>query len=260
MDNNIIKFNDWAIIEEHIQYIDNLKLSINENKINIESILKKTFDKYNKVSKVSFKKILRYTFIFLLSYTSLTNIKNIIKNDNIENKETIEVIEEVVEDIGFKNALELEVSENGINLIKDHEKLKLKAYSIGDGMITIGYGHAERIGKSKYKLGQRISEETANMLFEKDLKNASDGVKRIFKQWSDNGIDVQITQDMFDSLVSMTFNSGIGNIRKSDFIQHLKKMDYIKAGETIKTFAVSKKFKGLEKRRKDESKLFLSIF
>jgi GH24 family phage-related lysozyme (muramidase) len=58
----------------------------------------------------------------------------------------------------------------------------------------------------------------------------------------------------------MTFNAGVGNIRKSDFIQHLKSGDYIKAGESIKTFATSKKFGGLEKRRKDEAKLFLSIF
>ncbi len=257
--NDIIRYNEWVIIEEHIKYIDSLSNTINEGKIDISDVIKKTIDKCKNLSKKSVKKILKYTFMFLLAYTTLSNIVDIFKS-NDTNQPIIEVVDEVVDDMGFKDPLDLEVSESGKELIKVHEQLKLKAYSIGDGMITIGYGHAERISVSKYKIGDEISKEEANRLFEEDLKNASDGVDRIFKQWKKDGNDIKVTQDMYNSLVSMTFNAGVGNIRKSDFIQHLKSGDYMKAGESIRTFAISKKFGGLEKRRKEESKLFLSIF
>lgn len=256
---DIIKYNEWIIIEEHIKYIDSLSNTINEGKIDINGVIKKTIEKCKNLSKKSVKKILRYTFMFLLAYTTLTNIVDIFKSNEVE-QPVIEVVDEVVDDMGFKDPLQLEVSESGKNLIKEHEQLRLKAYSIGDGMITIGYGHAGRVKVSKYKIGDKITEEEANRLFEEDLREASDGVDRIFKQWKKDGKDIKVTQDMYNSLVSMTFNAGVGNIRKSDFIQHLKSGDYIKAGESIKTFATSKKFGGLEKRRKDEAKLFLSIF
>ena len=79
--------------------------------------------------------------------------------------------------------LSIKLSEDGLNHIKKFERLKLKAYSIGDGMVTIGYGHAERKRKSKYKIGDKISKEEANKLLQQDLQIATAGVKRIFNQW-----------------------------------------------------------------------------
>ncbi len=54
----------------------------------------------------------------------------------------------------WKKGYEFSISKKGINHIKQEEKLRLKAYDIGDGMITIGYGHAEPMETSKYKLVQ----------------------------------------------------------------------------------------------------------
>ena len=77
-----------------------------------------------------------------------------------------QVAVEVVQESQFKNAKELTLSDEGWNHIKNEEKLKLKAYQIGDGMITVGYGHAERVGDSKYKLGQEISKEEAERMLQ----------------------------------------------------------------------------------------------
>lgn len=156
-----------------------------------------------------------------------------------------------------KDPTTLTTSEEGINLIKHHEKLKLKGYKIGDGRITIGWGHSEPIKSSKYKVGQAISKEEAEQLFKRDLKRAENSVKRIFKQWKEQDINVALTQEMFDAMVSMTFNMGNKGMRTSKFIQHVKKGDLDTAAEAIKNTRVSDKFPGLVKRRNDEYKLFL---
>ena len=134
----------------------------------------------------------------------------------------------------------------------------LKAYKIGDGKITVGWGHAEPVGRSKFKVGQEITPGEASELLKMDLTTASDGVRRIFKEWEEKGIDVKINQDMFDALVSICFNTGAGGLRRSDMIQHIKSGDYEEAGEKIKTLSVSKKFPGLANRREKESKMFLA--
>lgn len=161
------------------------------------------------------------------------------------------------------------ISNSVKEFIKEHENLRLTAYSIGDGMVTIGYGHAEPEDKSKYKVGDDISQQKAEQLFNMDIKEAEDGVKRLLKYWDDNDIDVKITQSMFDSMVSMAYNMGVSGFRSSEFVQHLKNKDYLAAAEKIKTTRVTAKVKdengnyvmvempGLLDRRLRESELFI---
>jgi lysozyme len=126
-------------------------------------------------------------------------------------------------------------------------------------MITIGWGHAEPISKSKYKIGQSISSDEANVLLTDDLTMAADGVRRMFKDWNESGDYVPINQDMFDALVSLAYNSGVYGIRNSKICRELRKKNYKEAGELIKKFKVSSKFRGLFERRSRESRLFLSF-
>jgi len=166
----------------------------------------------------------------------------------------------------LRDPLTLTTSEEAKKFIKDHEKLRLSAYTLGDKIggkiaITIGYGHAKPEDESKYKVGDKISRAEAERLFEEDLKRKEEGVKRIFKQWKDDGIEVQITQSMFDSMVSMAFNMGIGGLRKTDFIQDVKAGDFMAAAEKIPTERIGKKFsRGLQKRRTAEAELFTKDF
>jgi len=162
----------------------------------------------------------------------------------------------------YKDPLTLTTSEEAKNFIKDHEKLRLSAYTLGDKIggklaITIGYGHAKPYDQSKYKKGDKISRAEAERLFEEDVKRKEEGVKRIFKQWKEQGINVKITQGMFDSMVSMAFNMGINGLRKTDFIQDVKREDFDAALEKIPTERIGTKFaSGLQKRRKAEAELF----
>lgn len=150
------------------------------------------------------------------------------------------------------------LSQNGWDFIRNDEKLRLTAYDIKDGKITIGWGHAEPKKTSKYKVGDTITKSVAQKLLKKDLTKAADGVRRIFKQWEDKGIDVEITQNQFDALVSIAFNMGVSGLRMSQLIQDIKKGNLETAAETIKSEGTSDKFPGLVSRRMRESELFSS--
>jgi lysozyme len=175
----------------------------------------------------------------------------------VEDLEVKEPVEEIVED-NFKKGYDFVLSQNGWDSIKDEEQLRLNPYDIGDGKITVGWGHAEDVAISKYKIGSKISEEEAQKLLKDDLTLAADAVRQVFVEWEEKDIDVEITQDMFDALVSITFNVGVGGMRNSDFIQDLKKGDYESCADSMRTHKSNlfEKFPGLKKRRNHEADIF----
>jgi len=151
----------------------------------------------------------------------------------------------------------LKTSNDGLDFIRDHEKLRLEGYKIGDGMITIGWGHAEPVGTSKYAEGQKISDSEAEKLFRQDIKKVEEGLRSLFVMWREQGLDIKISQHMWDSMVSMAYNMGVNGLRGSDMIQLLKQEDYLAAADSILTTRVDPKFPGLEIRREAEKELFL---
>ncbi len=158
----------------------------------------------------------------------------------------------------LQDPLTLKTSNEGLNFIKEHEKLRLKAYEIDDGMITIGWGHSESVGTSQYVVGQEISEYEAERLFRKDIKKVEEGIRGLFEKWIGQGLDVKISQHMWDSMISMAYNMGVNGLRGSDIIQSLKQEDYLAAADSILTTKIDPiKFPGLENRREAEKELFL---
>jgi lysozyme len=269
MDKNILKY-DQFLLQDHYNYIDSLLIneSIGDN---IVQYLRSVFKRIKNLSIDKKKTLLIYALSSLLMFSNSDKILSVInsdifiKNELVSNPELKEVIKDKLEDSPFKDATTLKVSQDGWNQIKAEEgdpknpgEPVLKAYRLGDGKITVGWGHAEPVKTSKYKVGDKISREEAKDLLKEDLKAAADGVRRIFKEWKDEGIERKITQDQFDVLVSMAYNMGVGGLRRSDVIQHIKKGDYKTAGESIKKQSLSKKFGGLKIRRQRESNLFLS--
>lgn len=107
-------------------------------------------------------------------------------------------------------------------------------------------------------MGQEIDTTEAEILLKQDVKESSDALNRILNTWESKGINIDVTQDMYNVMTSMIFNMGIGNFRKSDFIQLVKKNKLDKAKERIKTTSshLFSEFPGLKKRRKLESELF----
>lgn len=137
----------------------------------------------------------------------------------------------------------MQISENGKNLIKSFEGLRLKAYKVLDSekYYTIGYGHYG----SDVKKDMVITEQQANELFDNDIQKYVNAVNCTSLGFIPN-------QNQFDSLVSFCYNLGVGIMQ--DFIgmssnQVAEEMLlYVNSGGVI--------LEGLVKRRKKEVDLF----
>ena len=233
---------------EYIKNYNNYNDDIILEKLNLKSLLD-TFKSLNS------KKVATFIVGGLLTMMTVTQTINYINNLNLNANQKITLIHTVDK---FKDPLSFWVSNFIYEHIKNHEKLKLKAYRLKDNKITIGFGHAENIGESKFKIGDQITKEQADQLFEQDLQFAYDGVRRIFKEWNKKGINIKLTQNQFDVLVSLAFNMGIDNLRTSDFIQALKRKDIKNASELIKITGLRDGFAGLVDRREEEYNIFIS--
>lgn len=262
-DKLILKYDDF-ILQEHYTFV-NESFSLDD----IKEYLIKVFKRISKASKEHKKKILIAALTLVMATSSeYSKILNIINGDDFIKSEinsTPELSDILYEKLGFKDANNFKLSQKGWDHIKKSEgdaknpgKPVLTAYNIGDGRITIGWGHAEPENTSKYKVDQKISKSEAQKLLKEDLKVAADGVRRMFGQWKEEKIDRKITQEMFDALVSISFNSGVGGLRKSEIAKEIKKGNYKIAGEVIKTFNIDPKFPGLKNRRDKESDMFLT--
>lgn len=109
----------------------------------------------------------------------------------------------------------MKISQRGIDFIKEAEGLVLKEYPCSVRKLTIGYGHVLRKGE-KYPNG--IIKVKAEKLLESDIKEAENTINRY--------VTVKLTQSQYDSLVSLVFNWGSGNFRKSNGLKKLNSSDY----------------------------------
>jgi GH24 family phage-related lysozyme (muramidase) len=152
--------------------------------------------------------------------------------------------------------------------IRDKGEPALRAYNLGDGAYTIGYGHAIFDGENEgydflpnydnIKPGvTRITKTQAETLLKDDIKIAEGIINQILDEWEEQGIKPELTQGMYNTLVSMAYNMGPG-IRTKDFLQSIKKGDFETARELILQTSSSlfDDFPGLQTRRENEAKMF----
>ncbi len=140
----------------------------------------------------------------------------------------------------------MEISSEGIKLIKGFEGLRLNAYRDAVGVLTIGYGHTKNVEE-----GQQITEEEAEALLKSDLEIFEDSVL--------DAVNVPITQHQFDALVSFTYNLGARNFRNSTLLKKLNAEDYEGAANEFLRWnrAGGRVLNGLTRRRAAERDLFL---
>ena len=141
----------------------------------------------------------------------------------------------------------MNISQTGIDLIKQFEGCKLEAYQCSAGVWTIGYGHTG----SDVTKGRKITQNDAESLLKQDLIVHCNNVLKLVK--------VKLNQNQFDALVSFEYNVGYGNLSSSTLLKLLNKGDYTgAAGQFEKwVYAGGKVLAGLQKRRKAEKELFL---
>jgi len=139
----------------------------------------------------------------------------------------------------------MNISQNGIAIIKKFEGCVLKVYLDASGKPTSGYGHTKGITLADVNKPITQAEADANLI--EDLQSSENKVMKYYDKYKWN-------QNEFDSLCSFAFN--IGNIdqltangtRTRTEIAN-KMPEYRKAGGKI--------LAGLVKRREAERQLFL---
>ena len=228
---------------------------------NVQDYINNVISKIKNLPYETKKKYLTIAISTLLGYTSYPTIQTIF--NNLPDKEVKEIVHKIMKKKDkksiFNDGTKLRLSEKGFRHIMDEEQPKLVAYSLGDGKITIGYGHAEPVETTKLKVGDKITKEQAKIYLKQDLKIAADGVRRMFRDWKKQNKNYKVTQDMFDALVSMAFNMGVSGLRNTTFVDYLRDGNYKTAGRLIKQTKINNDtFPGLEKRRNRESDMFLS--
>ena len=143
----------------------------------------------------------------------------------------------------------MNISQKGINLIKNFEGCRLTAYKCPANILTIGYGHTG----SDVHTGQKITQEEAEKLLRQDLIVHCNNVSRLVK--------VPLNQNQFDALVSFEYNVGYGAFMNSTLLKLLNQKKYKEASEQFGRwrFAGGKILAGLVKRREAEKQLFLQV-
>ena len=140
----------------------------------------------------------------------------------------------------------------GIELIKNFEGLRTTAYKCPAGVWTIGYGHTGTVDGKLISGGMTITAAKATELLKKDLAE--------FEAAVNSSVTAPITQNMFDALVSFSFNVGAGALRRSALLRKLNAKDYNGAANEFPLWnkAGGKVLNGLVRRRKAEKELFLT--
>ena len=136
----------------------------------------------------------------------------------------------------------MNISQNGLDIIKRNEGLRLTAYKAvkTEQYYTIGYGHYG----ADVTAGMTISQEQAEDYLKADCASA---VKAV------NALGLALNQNQFDALVSFTYNCGAGNLRKLCNGRTIEEI-----GEKIVLYNKSggKVLNGLVRRRAEEQALY----
>lgn len=141
------------------------------------------------------------------------------------------------------------LGKRGADLIKSKETLQLKAYlPTPDDVPTIGWGRTKDI-----KLGMTCSIDQAEQWFQEDIAGATRVVNLV-------GLGLDLTQSMFDALVSLVYNAGPSPLTLTSTIgSALRKRDWFGAwrGFALWTKQDGKDLRGLAERRAQEMVLFM---
>ena len=142
----------------------------------------------------------------------------------------------------------LAVSAAGVTSIKYYEGEVRKVYLDPVNIPTVCVGHASTV--TSKDVGRVFSPEQCTELLRKDIQVAEKAVK--------SAVQVPVTQEQYDALVSFTFNVGSTNFRKSTLLRKLNAGDCWGAGAEFPKwkYAQDQELPGLVARRANERATF----
>jgi lysozyme len=154
---------------------------------------------------------------------------------------------------------QLRLSPAGAKLIQAFESCARRsggggfgAYSDAVGVLTIGWGHTNSLGR-RITSGTVWTQQECNDAFFEDMRHFEDAVRKLVK--------VPLKQHQFDALVSFCYNCGAGNLRSSTLLRKVNAKDFAGAAQEFKKWVKAKGrvLNGLVRRRNSESLMFQGI-
>jgi len=148
----------------------------------------------------------------------------------------------------------MNISKDGIALIKAFEGCKLNSYLDSVKVPTIGYGATYHKDGTKVKMGETISQQEADSLLEFHINDFCVDVKHLVKK--------ALTDNQFGALVSFAFNLGSANLEKSTLLKKVNTNpdDISIRNEFLKwNKAGGKVLAGLTRRRTAEADLYFKV-
>lgn len=149
----------------------------------------------------------------------------------------------------------MKLTQEGIEAIKRHEGLRLEAYpdpGPRDGHPwTIGYGHTSLAGSPPVTKGMRITKDQADEIFERDINNFADGVRKYIKR--------PLNDNQFSAFVSFAYNVGLGGFARSSALRaaNAGNFDVVPSKLALWNKNDGKIMRGLVNRRAAEGRLFM---
>jgi|TARA_R100001460_G_scaffold27676_2_gene55596 lysozyme len=139
----------------------------------------------------------------------------------------------------------MQISQEGIALIKKFEGCELEAYKCAAGVWTIGYGSTKGVEE-----GNTITQEDADNLLLEEMHE--------YEGYINDMVTVDLKQNEFDSLVSWVFNLGPSNLSSSTLLSRLNNKVWDDVPNQIKRWnkAGGQVRQGLVRRREAEALLF----
>jgi lysozyme len=143
----------------------------------------------------------------------------------------------------------MKTSQKGLTLIKKFEGFSDKEYICPAGKITIGYGHVILPNED---FPQPMTRLDGELLLKKDLEPRESALNKFLK--------VKINQNQFDALISLIYNIGVENFKKSTLIKFINDKLFDKIPDQFRRWKYINKVvsKGLLARREEEIKLWLA--
>lgn len=153
----------------------------------------------------------------------------------------------------------MKINQEGIELIKHYEGLRLNAYKCSANVSTIGYGTTVYPDGRRVRLGDRIDARVAHNLLMKDIARFEKEVLSLLK--------VDLNENQFSALICFAYNVG-SDIDKDNIAEGLGDSTLLKLvnknpndpairGEFMKwNKAGVKILKGLTDRRNAEANLY----
>ena len=139
----------------------------------------------------------------------------------------------------------MQISQEGLSLIKKFEGCELEAYKCAAGVWTIGYGSTKGVNE-----GDTITQEGADKLLTEEMHE--------YEGYINDMVTVDLKQNEFDALVSWVFNLGPSNLSSSTLLNRLNNKMWDDVPNQIKRWnkAGGEVLQGLVRRREAEALLF----